>query len=357
MKTNRIRRNQCWSLVLVSAVCLWGPLGALGQLVANPSVGDSGLSDQLGQPLGIATLDALGLVPQTQLNANHPHNVGLNVSPDDCTTIGTLWTYTADGDVRFCLEGTSTWNSTPVSVLTAGFAQLGNGVTARTASEYDEVVHWSAGDGSMTVGFTATSDPVASPSVFAFKAALRTHATDCTALTDGIASQGCWEQDSDRLFVCEPSAGGCDTAGEWKALAGAGGSSQYLQWGGVDSAANDTDYLTQEYNDAVTATATEQAAKVMVNLTGTVRNLRCRINTAPTSTHTITFTVQTLTGSITNAGADTGITCQITSTAVTCADTTNTQAVTAGDFIIVKKVDSASAAASNEVRCLAEVAP
>ena len=48
---------------------------------------------------------------------------------------------------------------------------------------------------------------------------LRSHATDCTALTDGVANEACLELDSDKLYTCQPSAGGCDTAGEWIALA------------------------------------------------------------------------------------------------------------------------------------------
>ena len=51
---------------------------------------------------------------------------------------------------------------------------------------------------------------------------LRTHATDCTALTDGLAGEVCIELDSERLFSCQPTAGGCDTAGEW-ILTGDGG--------------------------------------------------------------------------------------------------------------------------------------
>lgn len=44
----------------------------------------------------------------------------------------------------------------------------------------------------------------------------REHATDCTAITDGTSRQLCYEEDSQRFFKCEPTAGGCDTAGEWK---------------------------------------------------------------------------------------------------------------------------------------------
>lgn len=42
-----------------------------------------------------------------------------------------------------------------------------------------------------------------------------THATDCTARTDGRSGDICVELDSERLFSCQPTAGGCDTAAEW----------------------------------------------------------------------------------------------------------------------------------------------
>jgi hypothetical protein len=48
-------------------------------------------------------------------------------------------------------------------------------------------------------------------------------ASDCTALADGVIGQVCADTDDGALFVCIPSAGTCDTAGEWKAQAGGGG--------------------------------------------------------------------------------------------------------------------------------------
>jgi len=53
------------------------------------------------------------------------------------------------------------------------------------------------------------------------------HATDCTSITDGVDGEQCWEKDADTIYVCEPTAGGCDTAGEWIRVtaAGAGGDS------------------------------------------------------------------------------------------------------------------------------------
>lgn len=43
----------------------------------------------------------------------------------------------------------------------------------------------------------------------------QTHATDCTSVT-GKVTDLCYEQDSQNLYKCVPSAGDCDTAGEWK---------------------------------------------------------------------------------------------------------------------------------------------
>jgi hypothetical protein len=46
-------------------------------------------------------------------------------------------------------------------------------------------------------------------------------ASNCTALTDGVIGEVCADTDDGALFVCIPSAGACDTAGEWKAQAAA----------------------------------------------------------------------------------------------------------------------------------------
>lgn len=45
----------------------------------------------------------------------------------------------------------------------------------------------------------------------------RTHATDCTSLTDGYAADLCYEIDDQTTYVCRPALVGsaCDTTGEW----------------------------------------------------------------------------------------------------------------------------------------------
>ncbi len=46
------------------------------------------------------------------------------------------------------------------------------------------------------------------------------HATDCTARTGGQANQFCYELDDNAWYVCEPTSGDCDTAGEWEKTSG-----------------------------------------------------------------------------------------------------------------------------------------
>jgi len=57
------------------------------------------------------------------------------------------------------------------------------------------------------------------------------HATDCTSLTGKKANQFCYELDSGGWFVCEPTSGDCDTAGEWIEVAGSPGTGAFLDSG------------------------------------------------------------------------------------------------------------------------------
>lgn len=43
----------------------------------------------------------------------------------------------------------------------------------------------------------------------------RTHASDCTSLTDGKPTDLCKETNTGKIYVCSPSAGDCDTSTEW----------------------------------------------------------------------------------------------------------------------------------------------
>jgi len=44
----------------------------------------------------------------------------------------------------------------------------------------------------------------------------RTHASDCTSITDGRAGDLCYEEDDRILYICDTADGLCDTASEWK---------------------------------------------------------------------------------------------------------------------------------------------
>jgi hypothetical protein len=55
-----------------------------------------------------------------------------------------------------------------------------------------------------------------------YSATLRTHATDCTSLTDGKQYDLCYENSSQKLYKCVPTTGDCDTVGEWKLVGGTG---------------------------------------------------------------------------------------------------------------------------------------
>jgi hypothetical protein len=85
-----------------------------------------------------------------------------------------------------------------------------------------------------------------------------THATDCTAVTTGVAGDLCTELDSERLFSCQPTAGGCDTGAEW-ILTGDG-------TGAGGGAPTDATYITQTAHTSLSA---EQALSALT--TGIVK--------------------------------------------------------------------------------------
>lgn len=47
------------------------------------------------------------------------------------------------------------------------------------------------------------------------KIKIASHNTNCTSLTDGVANETCYEEDSETFWICQPASGGCDTAAEW----------------------------------------------------------------------------------------------------------------------------------------------
>jgi len=82
------------------------------------------------------------------------------------------------------------------------------------------------------------------------------HATDCTAITTGVADDLCVELDSENLYSCQPTAGGCDTAGEWILTGGGGGSpggsDTQVQYNDATAFGGDAGFLFDETNDELT---------------------------------------------------------------------------------------------------------
>jgi hypothetical protein len=104
---------------------------------------------------------------------------------------------------------------------------------------------------------------------------LRSHNTDCTTITDGKAREICCDEDDGACFVCVPSAGDCDTAGEWKRRddTGAGGGDPVLISGNAVADASGVDLLGSgvivvTFNGAVSPD-TGTWSFVPANLTGT----------------------------------------------------------------------------------------
>ena len=78
------------------------------------------------------------------------------------------------------------------------------------------------------------------------------HATDCTAIADGVAGELCWEADANTIYACEPSAGGCDTVGEWTKITDndSGGTPAWNAL--INSADAATSYLSNNTAETVT---------------------------------------------------------------------------------------------------------
>jgi hypothetical protein len=86
-----------------------------------------------------------------------------------------------------------------------------------------------------------------------------THATDCTSITTGLLGDTCIELDDDTLYSCQPTAGGCDTAGEW-ILTGDGGG------GGIGGSTGATDNAILRADG--TGGSTAQASSITVDDSG-----------------------------------------------------------------------------------------
>ncbi len=94
------------------------------------------------------------------------------------------------------------------------------------------------------------------------------------------------------------------------------------------------------------ATGTTETDLLVAPRAGTVRNLRCFLKIAPGGADTVINTVRV-------NGAAIVTTCTISGAATSCADTTNTSAVAAGNRISIESVSSAGTA--SDLSCAFEV--
>lgn len=100
------------------------------------------------------------------------------------------------------------------------------------------------GDHTLSGGVDGQTLQATGASTFEFDyTRIRFHATDCTALTDGEADEPCYERDDDKIYVCEPTAGLCDTPAEWRPTGGGapGGSTTQVQFNDAGAFAGDAD--------------------------------------------------------------------------------------------------------------------
>lgn len=173
-------------------------------------------------------------------------------------------------EVRFEVDGlppaTTAVLTVPASLTLQGTPVAGTGVTISctngtcTYSADGAVInHFTTGTGSPPGTCTAGKDVYvktdqlracicSATDTWTCNGKLRAHATDCTSLTDGLADEMCFERDANTLYVCEPSAGGCDTAGEWTAITGGSG------------APTDAKYIVAEANGSLSAEVAPSAA-------------------------------------------------------------------------------------------------
>jgi hypothetical protein len=149
----------------------------------------------------------------------------------------TLAASPVEGDLIIA-NSTPAWTRLPAGASTAtlhgGTTPSWAAIDLGTAQVTGTLPGASVGDGLTIDGGLATTTHVVGADIIQ----TMRHATDCTAITDGLSGEICYEQDSNRLFVCEPTAGGCDTPGEWIETGGGGGAPAFSAiTGGTNTAA------------------------------------------------------------------------------------------------------------------------
>ena len=159
------------------------------------------------------------------------------------------------------------------------------------------------------------------------------HATDCTAITDGKRGEICLERDSERFFTCQPTAGGCDTAGEW-ILTGGGGDSTQINIGSFTVWATALDSTTTYYGcgSIQQSNGTAASQRCYISKAGTITAVYGAFSQTAGSAETSTLAIRlnnttdtTISSAITNDSAD-----------VTFNNASMSIAVVPGDYFEIK---------------------
>jgi hypothetical protein len=112
---------------------------------------------------------------------------------------------------------------------------------------------------------------------------VRTHNTDCTTLTDGKQGEVCCDEDNGQCWVCIPSAGDCDTAGEWdevdQTAGGGGGGDTVVRLGSdvTESAGSYTDVTGLSFT-AAASTDYVIEANLLYRSAGTTTGISFAVN-------------------------------------------------------------------------------
>lgn len=114
-----------------------------------------------------------------------------------------------------------------------------------------------------------------------------------------------------------------------------------VSWVAATQAQNQTLY------DAVGVSGNATNAIAMAApIPATLRNLRVAVTSAPAAGQTYTFTIYT--GSTLGSLTASSVTCQMSNPATTCADSTHTAALTAGQYWLMQVVTSATSGSTGQ---------
>ncbi|KKK58652.1 hypothetical protein LCGC14_3042300, partial [marine sediment metagenome] len=146
----------------------------------------------------------------------------------------------------------------------------------------------------------------------------------------------CYEEDADKLYVCEPTSGDCDTAAEWRDTSGAGGgTSAVIGFSGAGAIIPKATTLFLGLGPGTVGT-TEINFGFYVTQAGTLSDLYTYIsaNASDQAANTVFVRKNGVATSITTSygAGETGLK----------SDTTNTETVAATDYVTVQVVNNDS---------------